>query len=407
MPEYPEMEAWRRAARRSGERVPDREGRAGAHRDAEDLRPAALGARGPAVRRRRAPRQAPPLSDGRRRARPARPLDDRGPAAGTSQPATTARRSRRSTSSSRAARSSCSPRRARRNAPACGSCRRSRPRPSSGTSGPRRLGLGAERLAEICAADSRRLHSLLRDQRAIAGIGRAWANEILHAAQLSPYALTRELEPAEIERLAAAIDSELARGPRAARARREGRPDVPRPPQARRRPATPAGARSPRSTSRSTRSSTAPRARPAAGVLKDRRLSHAPEVATYASRERDGQPVRAPTRAEAARGVERHARRRRRRSPSAPPPPRCCPAFSTIGAITDDGSVDLPAVIAVEAAVARGPLRRGATQRGRAPFVSTRAAAPSPSMRARAVGRASRRRASARSSASNSVSCGS
>jgi formamidopyrimidine-DNA glycosylase len=78
--------------------------------------------------------------------------------------------------------------------------------------GPEAYGLGAEQLAEICAADSRRLHSLLRDQRAIAGIGRAWANEILHAAQLSPYALTRELERAEIERLAAAIDSELARG---------------------------------------------------------------------------------------------------------------------------------------------------------------------------------------------------
>ena len=78
--------------------------------------------------------------------------------------------------------------------------------------GPEAYGLGAERLAEICAADSRRLHSLLRDQRAIAGIGRAWANEILHAAQLSPYALTRDLDATEIERLAAAIDSELARG---------------------------------------------------------------------------------------------------------------------------------------------------------------------------------------------------
>ena len=47
---------------------------------------------------------------------------------------------------------------------------------------------------------------------ASAGIGRAWANEILHVAQLSPYALTREVAPEEIERLAAAIDSELARG---------------------------------------------------------------------------------------------------------------------------------------------------------------------------------------------------
>jgi formamidopyrimidine-DNA glycosylase len=78
--------------------------------------------------------------------------------------------------------------------------------------GPEALGIGGERLAEICADESRRLHSLLRDQRVIAGIGRAWANEILHHAQLSPYALSRELEPEEVERLAASIDAELTRG---------------------------------------------------------------------------------------------------------------------------------------------------------------------------------------------------
>jgi formamidopyrimidine-DNA glycosylase len=78
--------------------------------------------------------------------------------------------------------------------------------------GPEALGLGAERLAEICANESRRLHSLLRDQRLIAGIGRAWANEILHRARLSPYALTTELSGDEVERLADAIDAELERG---------------------------------------------------------------------------------------------------------------------------------------------------------------------------------------------------
>jgi formamidopyrimidine-DNA glycosylase len=78
--------------------------------------------------------------------------------------------------------------------------------------GPDALDLDADRLAEICAADSRRLHSLLRDQRAIAGIGRAWANELLHAAQLSPYALTGDLDSPEIERLAGAIRTELLRG---------------------------------------------------------------------------------------------------------------------------------------------------------------------------------------------------
>ena len=68
------------------------------------------------------------------------------------------------------------------------------------------------RWPDIVHENSRRLHSLLRDQRAIAGIGRAWANEILHAAKLSPYALTTELSDEEIERLAAAMRSELLRG---------------------------------------------------------------------------------------------------------------------------------------------------------------------------------------------------
>ncbi len=78
--------------------------------------------------------------------------------------------------------------------------------------GPEALGIGSEALGEICASESRRLHSLLRDQRAIAGIGRAWANEILHHAKLSPYALSRELTSEEVERLAGAIDAELTRG---------------------------------------------------------------------------------------------------------------------------------------------------------------------------------------------------
>ncbi len=78
--------------------------------------------------------------------------------------------------------------------------------------GPEALGLGVDALADICANESRRLHSLLRDQRVIAGIGRAWANEILHHAQLSPYELTRDLTTEEVERLAGAIDSELSRG---------------------------------------------------------------------------------------------------------------------------------------------------------------------------------------------------
>jgi formamidopyrimidine-DNA glycosylase len=78
--------------------------------------------------------------------------------------------------------------------------------------GPEALGLGPDRLGEIVHGESRRLHALLRDQRLIAGIGRAWANEILHAAKLSPYALSTDLDDEEVHRLAAAIDAELERG---------------------------------------------------------------------------------------------------------------------------------------------------------------------------------------------------
>jgi formamidopyrimidine-DNA glycosylase len=78
--------------------------------------------------------------------------------------------------------------------------------------GPEAFQLPRDGLAAVLASDSRRLHAFLRDQRLIAGIGRAWANEILNVAELSPYALTTELTDEEVARLCEAIDSELARG---------------------------------------------------------------------------------------------------------------------------------------------------------------------------------------------------
>lgn len=78
--------------------------------------------------------------------------------------------------------------------------------------GPEAFGLGPERLGEILGQASHRLHPLLRDQRAIAGIGRAWSNEILHRAQLSPFKLSTELNDEEVARLSGAIDEELQRG---------------------------------------------------------------------------------------------------------------------------------------------------------------------------------------------------
>ena len=47
----------------------------------------------------------------------------------------------------------------------------------------------------------RHLHPLLRDQRAVAGIGRSWVDEILWQARLSPFKKGSELEDEEVERL--------------------------------------------------------------------------------------------------------------------------------------------------------------------------------------------------------------
>jgi formamidopyrimidine-DNA glycosylase len=78
--------------------------------------------------------------------------------------------------------------------------------------GPEAEEIDGARLGEILHGDSRRLHPFLRDQRLLAGIGRAWSNEILHRARLSPYALTTDLDADEAERLAATIRETLAEG---------------------------------------------------------------------------------------------------------------------------------------------------------------------------------------------------
>ena len=57
----------------------------------------------------------------------------------------------------------------------------------------------------------RPLHSLLRDQQVIAGIGRTWVDEILHAARLSPFKRGDDLSEEEAETLRAAAVSELGR----------------------------------------------------------------------------------------------------------------------------------------------------------------------------------------------------
>jgi formamidopyrimidine-DNA glycosylase len=77
--------------------------------------------------------------------------------------------------------------------------------------GPDALDLDATMLAEILARERRQLHPLLRDQRAIAGIGRAHANEILLRARLSPFKASTDLTGEEIEQLATVIHDDLER----------------------------------------------------------------------------------------------------------------------------------------------------------------------------------------------------
>jgi formamidopyrimidine-DNA glycosylase len=59
-------------------------------------------------------------------------------------------------------------------------------------------------------AENRTLKRALTDPRILSGIGNAYSDEILHAAQLSPVALTHKLKPNEWEALFAATHQTLA-----------------------------------------------------------------------------------------------------------------------------------------------------------------------------------------------------
>jgi len=74
------------------------------------------------------------------------------------------------------------------------------------------LDIFASDLPDFRAALTRENHTLKRaltDQRFLSGIGNAYSDEILHAAQLSPIALTHNLGPDEWERLFAAARGTL------------------------------------------------------------------------------------------------------------------------------------------------------------------------------------------------------
>ena len=71
--------------------------------------------------------------------------------------------------------------------------------------------LGPEALSEEAATffrestDVRRVHTILRDQRTVAGVGRGYSDDALHLAKLSPYAVLGKLDAGERDRLVDAL----------------------------------------------------------------------------------------------------------------------------------------------------------------------------------------------------------
>jgi formamidopyrimidine-DNA glycosylase len=75
--------------------------------------------------------------------------------------------------------------------------------------------LGPEALSDEAATlfrespDARRVHTVLRDQRTVAGVGRGYSDDALHHAKLSPYAVLGKLDESERNRLVDALDAIL------------------------------------------------------------------------------------------------------------------------------------------------------------------------------------------------------
>ena len=91
-------------------------------------------------------------------------------------------------------------------------------------------GLGPEPFSDEFASlirtgdDKRRIHTMLRDQRTVAGIGRGYADDILHRARLSPFRSLASLSEDEREGLLASVRSVLEEGLEAERNRDGGLP---------------------------------------------------------------------------------------------------------------------------------------------------------------------------------------
>jgi formamidopyrimidine-DNA glycosylase len=72
--------------------------------------------------------------------------------------------------------------------------------------------------------DTRRIHTMLRDQHTVAGIGRGYSDDILHRARLSPYATLASLNEEQRETLLVAVADVLSEGLTEERKRTGGLP---------------------------------------------------------------------------------------------------------------------------------------------------------------------------------------
>jgi formamidopyrimidine-DNA glycosylase len=83
--------------------------------------------------------------------------------------------------------------------------------PGIATLGPDPLAADFDRdaFAALLTGARQQIKGLLRDQSVIAGVGNAYSDEVLHAAQLSPFAIAGKLTEAEVDRLYAALRSVL------------------------------------------------------------------------------------------------------------------------------------------------------------------------------------------------------
>jgi formamidopyrimidine-DNA glycosylase len=85
--------------------------------------------------------------------------------------------------------------------------------------GPEAATIDADQLAELFAKPSMRIHTFLRDQAMVAGIGRRLANEVCHRAKVSPFATTKRLGADGAASIVTALRECIAEGLEAERSR--------------------------------------------------------------------------------------------------------------------------------------------------------------------------------------------